>query len=306
MRALITGAEGFVGSQLAKQLRLQGEMVAGTFRNKPEMHQDIELFELDILDKDRMKQIFEQFKPDKVFHLAALSHVGDAEGQAATYDVNVRGTSNVIEVSEGLDKSPAILFTSTAQVYGTPISTPIAEDHPLNPPNDYAKSKLEAEKICEASARRGFRVITMRAFNHFGPGQSDSFVVSSFAKQIAEIETGKKEPIIHVGNLEPKRDFTDVRDIARAYSLALDMCESGIYNVSSGKAHSIQEILDMLLQHSEAKIDIIKDPSRLRKNDIPLLVGDFSNFKDKTRWSPLFDLENSLLDTLNYWREKKR
>ena len=151
----------------------------------------------------------------------------------------------------------------------------------------------------------GIKTVVTRAFNHTGPRRGEVFVTSNFAKQIAEIEKGKKEPIIHVGNLEAKRDFSDVRDIVKAYLLAEEKCDNGeIYNICSGKAWAISEVLDMLIKMSNVKVDVKQDPSRLRPSDVPNLVGDYTKFKEKTGSKPEISFEITLRDLLDYWRER--
>ncbi|NTV23383.1 MAG: NAD-dependent epimerase/dehydratase family protein [Nanoarchaeota archaeon] len=192
-----------------------------------------------------------------------------------------------------------------AEEYGIPLGVPIPEDHPLKPVSPYAKSKMLAEQLGKESAKRGFRVLLLRPFNHIGPGQSPDFAVSAFASQIAKIEKAGK-PIIEVGNLESKRDFTDVRDVVRAYVTAFEKGDSGEpYNICSGTAYEMKEILEKLLAMSKKKVEIKKDPARMRSSDIPILLGDNRKFFRKTGWRPMIPIDDSLHSVLEYWRHRK-
>ena len=189
-----------------------------------------------------------------------------------------------------------------------PHEAPITEDNPLRPLSPYAVSKVTQDTLAyQYFQSYGLKAIRTRAFNHTGPRRGDVFVTSNFAKQIAQIEAGRREPVLLVGDLTPERDFTDVRDIVRAYWLCLEHCEPGeVYNVASGKAYRIQEVLDMLLSHSDMEIEVREDPSRLRPSDVPLLLGDNTKFCEATGWKPEIPFEQTAKDLLDYWRARVR
>lgn len=304
MKALVTGVNGFVGSYLSEYLKRNGYDAFGIDKNIENISNKNN-FRVDITNFNRVYEVVDKIKPDYIFHLAAISSVklGKRFPELA-FKVNVDGTKNIMEAIVKSKIDASILITSTADVYGVPKKTPITEDHPINPISTYAKSKLEQERIALKYFKdKNFKVIVSRSFTHTGPRQPESFVCSDFAKQMAEIEKGK-EPIIHVGNLDVKRDFSDVRDIVRAYVLALQKCKPGeIYNICSEKAYSIEEIVKILLSFSKIKIKVKQEKQRMRKNDIPLLLGDCSKFKNLTGWKPEIPFEKTLKDLLDYWRK---
>ncbi len=305
MKALVTGAEGFVGPYLIEELLNKDYDVIATHRDKiSKLPDEVIIEKLDILDKERLKEIFEQHSPDWIFHLAAISNVGfSIKNPEITMNVNVEGTKNILDMAEEMERPPAVLIIGSAQEYGTPKFIPITEEHPLNPTSPYAESKIKCEKLARERAKRGYNTVVVRSFNHIGPGQLDSFVASSFAKQVAEIEKGKRDSI-KVGNLEAERDFTDVRDIVRAYVSAIEKCEPGEpYNVCSGNGYKIQWILDKLIELSDVKVKVERDPSRMRPSDIPVLIGSNKKFFAVTNWLPKINIEESLKDILDYWRK---
>ncbi len=294
MRALITGVEGFVGSHLAKELKSKGYEVAGTYLNECTLN--IKKYHVDILEPREIEKCLVDYKPHLIFHLAAISNVKlSMEKPELTFRVNVEGTKNILERTKA-----KVLLIGSATEYGIPKKLPITEDHPLNPGTPYAKSKVECEKL----AKKYPGVFVVRSFNHIGPGQTEDFVASAFAKQIVEIENGEKDTI-KVGNLEAKRDFTDVRDIVRAYVLAMERGRPHTpYNICSGTAISIKELLDRLLSLSTAEVKIEKDPQRMRPSDIPILLGDNTRFCSATGWKPEIPLGSTLNDIMKYWRAK--
>ena len=325
MKSLITGIAGFVGPHLAEHLLNNKHEVFGVDITKKKIENVIS-YQTDILDRESLFSVMRKIKPDYVFHLAAQSSVEKSFSQPEfTKKVNVDGTKNLLDSILSAGIKPTILTVSSAQIYGFPKQLPITEQHPLNPQSPYAKSRLEQEKLVleyskernDISNRGGLfsimneimpnmKVVIARSFNHTGPGQSEEFVCSDFAKQIVEIEKGLKEPLIKVGNLEAKRDFTDVRDIVRGYLLALEKGKRGeCYNLCSGKAYSIEEILQMLIKESECKdIKVEKDPQKMRAGDIAILLGDYSKFCKQTGWKPEIPLEQTLNDILEYWRKQ--
>ncbi len=306
MKALVTGADGFVGPYLIGELLSQGYTAVGTYNAQPSSYiEGVEYHSMDILKPDEISSVFEEEQPDVIFHLAAISDVRFSIDHAQlTKKVNEEGTKNILDAALGLEKKPTVLVIGSAHVYGIPQKVPISEDHPLHADTPYAESKIAAERLAAEYTKKGLKVVVARSFNHIGPGQTENFVTSAFAKQIAEIEGGA-DPIMKVGDLSAKRDFTDVRDIVRAYVLAVQKCDGGTpYNICSRNAFSMQEILDKLLSLSKVKVSVEQDPARMRPSDIPLLQGDASLFCSKTGWKPAIDLDKSLSDILDYWRER--
>ncbi|MCJ7790061.1 MAG: GDP-mannose 4,6-dehydratase [Candidatus Atribacteria bacterium] len=315
MKALITGISGFAGSHLTEFLLSKGYKVCGTFFDKSTFSNlngfidKITLFQCDIRNYDNLKKIIGKVKPDEIYHLAAISFIPNSlNNPKLTFDTNLYGTLNLYQTVIEQKVNPKILFVGSADEYGivNENDLPIKEDCSLRPVNPYSISKASADFLSYFYFKNyHLNIIQVRPFNHIGPRQSPEFVCSSFAKQIAEIEKGLKEPIIKVGNLESQRDFTDVKDMVRAYWLALQKGESGkVYNICSGKAFSIKEILDKLLNMSKKNIRVKQDPKRLRSSDIPILLGDSTKFKKQTKWKQVIPFEKTLRCILDYWREK--
>jgi len=303
MKAFITGINGFVGKYLASYLLENGFEVKGIDRTTSEIV-GCEVEACDILDKEKLSAVVAKIKPDLTFHLAAMSSMRMSfEKPAETMEVNVEGTKNLFDAIIAAHISPVILVISSLQIYGTPDKNPITEDFPLRPASPYAKSKVEQEKICKEYFGKGLKIIISRSFNHTGPGQIAEYVWSSFAKQIAEIEVGKRSEV-KVGNLNIERDFSDVRDIVRAYLLAVQKCKAGeIYNICRGKGYNIGKMLEILKSYSTADIKIVVDPERMRKIDVPILYGNNSKFVNATGWKPEIEFEKTLKDMLEYWRK---
>jgi len=218
------------------------------------------------------------------------------------------GTVRLLDEIVRLGINPRILLAGSAEEYGkvTPEQIPIRETNPLNPSSPYGASKAAVSLLFKQYCTKfGLPVLYVRAFNHIGPGQAPGFVTVDFAKQIAEIEAGKREPVMKVGNLEARRDFTDVRDVVGAYWILIREGSPGeVYNVASGTAPAIKEILEILLQKASVKIEVLKDQTRMRPSDVPILLGDIAKIKAKTGWEPTISLDRSLEDILNYWRQK--
>jgi GDP-4-dehydro-6-deoxy-D-mannose reductase len=236
-------------------------------------------------------------KPSRVYHCAGAAHVGRSwDNVEPTFAINVRGTHHVVEGLRDAGVSARVLIPSSAMVYGNS-DEPLTEDHPLAPASPYALSKLAQEMIGD--------VLIARAFNHFGPRQDAWFVASGFARRIADIEAGRWDAEIAVGNLDAKRDLTDVRDTVRAYRLIAERGTPGRpYNVCSGRAIVIRELLDRLLAHARVPIRIKVDPARLRPNDVPLVVGDPRRLRDELGWTATIPLEQTVNDLLEYWRSR--
>lgn len=312
-KVLITGADGFVGRHLASFMAdKEGAEVLGLDLNPPKFPQPWDRCEYgvcDVQDRDKVFSHVEDFRPDYVFHLAAQSSVRYSwEEPQLTYDVALKGQSNVLDALRGVNLDAVVHVACSAEEYGKvrEEDLPINEDHTLRPASPYALSKVMQDYhavFCHQAY--GTRVIRTRAFNMTGPGQASEFVVSDFARQIAEIEAGDRDPVIRVGNLEARRDFADVRDLVGAYWLLVQNGEPGeVYNVCSGCDHSIREILDMLLTFGKVSIRVEVDPTRLRKADIPVLRGDNSRMTEVVDWAPECALGETLEDVLDWWREE--
>lgn len=312
-KALITGAAGFAGGFLIEHLLEKDFDVAGTYLSDDQLQfavckDKVNFKKLDLLDATATSNLIKEVKPDYIFHLAALTSPHDSfDSPALTITNNTTAQVNLLEAVKSNNIDSKILIISSADVYGIvdKKDLPIDEDTPLMPVNPYAVSKVAQDFLgLQYFLANNLRIVRVRPFNHIGPRQSPRFVVSSFAKQIAEIEKGEKEPFILVGNLSSKRDFTDVRDMVKAYLLALEKGKEGeVYNIGSGTSYEISEILDMLLSKSSKKINIKVDKTLLRQKDEPDLVCDSSLFTKQTGWLPKIDIENTLKDTLDYWRD---
>jgi len=314
MKALITGISGFAGSHLAEFLIEKGYEVFGTFLDKSTFSNlngfmnKIKVYRCDIRNYDVLKNVIEDVKPDEIYHLAAISFVPTSlKEPKLTFDTNLYGTLNLYQAVIDLEMNPMILFIGSADEYGivNENDLPIKEECPLNPINPYSISKTSADFLSLAYFRYyHLKIIRVRPFNHIGPRQSPEFVCSDFAKQITETEKGLREPIIKVGNLEAKKDFTDVRDMVRGYWLALDKGEPGeVYNICSERAIQIKGLLNHLLELSSRKVEIMKDPKRMRPSDNPILQGDSSKFRRSSGWKPEILLDKTLKDILEYWRK---
>ena len=317
MKILITGVTGFVGSHLAEYcLSLDQQVeVIGTCRwrsrreNIEHLEDAINLYECDLRDASSVKTLLADIQPERIFHLAAQSYVPSSwNSPGETITTNVIGQLNIFEAMRETNSTASIQIAGSSEEYGLvhPEEAPITEKNPLRPLSPYAVSKVAQDMLAyQYFQSYGLRVVRTRAFNHTGPRRGDVFVTSNFAKQIAEIEAGQRPPVIHVGDLNPKRDFTDVRDIVRAYWLSLEHCNLGeVYNVASGKAYRIKEVLEILLDNSGQDIEVVEDPERLRPSDVPLLLGDNSRFCKATGWIPEIPFEQTAKDLLDYWRER--
>jgi len=315
MKVLITGITGFAGSHLADYCLSKGAEVFGIKRwrsrteNIDHIIEKIHLLEGDIRDTTSISEVLGEARPDYIFHLAAQSFVPTSwKAPAETLTTNIIGELNIFEAMRELELSARIQIAGSSEEYGMVYENevPITENNPLRPLSPYGVSKVTQDLLgYQYNQSYGMDIIRTRAFNHEGPKRGEVFVSSNFAKQIAEIEKGLKEPVLKVGNLEAKRDFTDVRDVVRAYWLVLEKGEPGeVYNIASGKAIKIKELLDMLLKMTDAKIKVEQDPVRMRPSDVPILLGDSSKLRERTGWKPEISFEKTLEDTLDYWRER--
>jgi GDP-4-dehydro-6-deoxy-D-mannose reductase len=310
-KVLITGATGFVGRHLIESLLKQPETeIIGTYRSDSRpMPEGVKLEKVDLLNQEAVDTLIETYKPTDVYHLAGLPSAAESfKSPAECINNNIIGELSVLEALRKHELiETKVLIVSTAEVYGfiTPADLPIDEATALRPVNPYAVSKI-AQDYLGLQYRLSYRmnIVRVRPFNHIGPGQKDSFVLSSFAKQIAEIEKGKKDPIMYVGNLEAKRDFTDVRDMVRAYQLALDKGEKGdVYNIGSGISRRVADMLTTMLAFSTTKVEIKPDPDRFRPIDVPEIVCDAKKFQALTGWQAEIPFNQTLQDILDYWRE---
>lgn len=312
-KVLITGINGFAGSHLVEHLLAKGDQISGTvlpgtgLANLGSLVDQVSLTELDITDFNGVKKVLIQEKPEQVYHLAAVTSVFQATQKPSfTFDVNVGGTLNLLEAVRDVALDPTILLIGSSEMYGdVPISDlPVEESYPLKPLNHYAISKASVEMIAYQYHRvHNLKIVRTRSFNHAGPRQADCFVISSFAKQVAQIEKNLKDPVLSVGNLEAKRDFTDVRDMVRAYALLASSNNYGeVFNVCSGQAYKIEELLNKLLALSSTKINCERKIVQKRPSDIPISLGDNSKIKTMLNWQPKITFEQTLIDTLNYWR----
>lgn len=317
MRALITGVNGFAGSHLAEyllahtDLEVWGTDISSNDRNIAHIRDDLELVVGDMSDPDVASDILSQTQPDCIFHLAAQAFVPLSWSDPwQTIANNIRLQLNILKTLVDTGSRPRVLVVGSADEYGVIAADelPVTEATPLRPYSPYAVSKIAQDMLgYQYFASHGLPIVRVRPFNHIGARQSPAFVTSDFAKQIAEIEQGQREAELHVGNLEAKRDFTDVRDMVRAYYLALQHGEEGqVYNLGAERAESIQEVLNMLLEMSEAEIEVVQEPARLRPTDVPVVVSDCSKFRERTGWRATVSLRDSLESVLKYWRERVR
>ena len=310
MKALITGITGFAGRHLADFLSARkGVEVHGLSRTGDRSSKNIHA--CDVQDAAKVGKLILKIRPDRIYHLAAQSSVAYSwEHPKETFEQNLMGTLNVLDAARRLPRAPRIQLAGSAQEYGIPPKNKkiIDENVPMNPLSPYSVSKVSQDLMaCQYVLHYGMKIVRTRAFNHIGPGQAADFVTSSFARQVARIEAGLQRPEIFVGNLDSVRDYTDVRDMVRAYWYALEKGEEGeVYNIASGDGRTVREILDVYLKLSPAKIAVKVDPARVRANDLPRLVGDSRKFRRRTGWAPRISLETSLNDVLAFWREKTK
>jgi GDP-4-dehydro-6-deoxy-D-mannose reductase len=290
VRALVTGAGGFVGGHLVPRLRADGHEVVATDR------------ELDVCDAAAVADRVAALRPDVIVHLAALSSVAASwRDPAATYRINYLGSRSVLRAAAGA----RVLWIGSADEYGSasPGARPFTEAAPLRPHSPYARSKAAADLLGATYAERGLDLVRVRAFNHAGPGQSPDFVLASFAKQLAEIEAGRREPVLRVGNLDSVRDFLDIHDVIEAYLRLLDPAvPAGVYNVASGVGARVGEHLDALLSRTRVKPRIEVDPERMRPADYA--VGDASRLRRVTGWQPGIPMADTLARVLDHWRDR--
>lgn len=316
MRVLITGFTGFVGSHLADYLVTRGDVeVFGLHRwrsrmdNVEHLRDRVRFVECDLREANAIRHVLRDVRPERIFHLAAQSYVPTSwlvPGE--TLGGNVLGQLNLFEAMRELELPARVHIAGSSEEYGLvlPHEIPIREDNPLRPLSPYGVSKV-AQDMLGYQYWQSYRlhVIRTRGFNHTGPRRGEVFVTSNFARQVAEIEKGRREPVVSVGNLDSVRDFTDVRDMVRAYWLALERGAPGeVYNICSGRGYTARQVLDILLDLAHVKVRVQEDPARMRPSDVMLLVGDYSKFQGATGWQPTIPFEVTLKDLLEHWRSR--
>ena len=294
MRALITGGGGFVGHHLGELLRAAGDQVVSV---------DLEV---DVADPGAIRAAVAEARPEAIYHLAALTHVGESwDFPAEVLRVNVLGTASVLAAARAEPEPPVVLVVSSAEVYGSvaPDELPIDETMPLRPLSPYAASKAAAEQLA-LQAWRGYGqpVIVVRPFNHIGPGQAPTFAVSALAKRIVEAQRSGSSTVA-AGTLTARRDFTDVRDVVRAYrSLVVEGTTGEIYNVCSGHDIAVSEVAYRLCALAGADVELVDDPTLVRSVDLPVLRGDYGRLAADTGWKPEIPFDDTLADVLEFWR----
>ena len=316
MRVLITGLTGFVGSHLADHLLTRSEIeIYGTYRwrsrvdNVEHLRGRVEFVECDLRDAVAVRRMLATARPERIFHLAAQSYVPASWlAPAETITGNILCQLNLFEAVRDLGSRPRIQVAGSSEEYGRilPGELPIREDNPLRPLSPYAVSKVTQDLLgYQYWMSYGLHVVRTRGFNHSGPRRGEVFVTSNFARQIAEIEKGLREPVVRVGNLDAVRDFTDVRDMVRAYWLALEHGEPGeVYNICSGRGYTARNVLETLLDLTHVRVEVREDPARMRPSDVNILLGDCTRFRRLTGWEPTIPFEVTLKDVLEYWRQR--
>ncbi|MCB9478546.1 MAG: GDP-mannose 4,6-dehydratase [Deltaproteobacteria bacterium] len=307
MRALVTGAAGFAGSHLVDHLLAEGDeigaLVLPSDKLLPEHRDRVRRFDGDIVRLEDAEAAIGEFQPEVVYHLAGIAFVPlGATPPAVMLNVNLNGTLNMLEALRRHATEAKFVFAGSAEVYGAKPETayPLSETATPSPTSLYAHAKLFAEQSIAWYGREfGVRSVTLRLFNHIGPRQSRQFAIASFAEQLREIRAGRREAVLHVGNLEARRDFTDVRDVARAYRLVGSReTRHPFYHVASGNALTIHEVLNRMISLADIDVEIRRDPDRLRPSDVPLYLGSFERIQSELGWAPEIPLERTLRDLL--------
>ncbi len=308
-RVLITGGGGFVGTHLIEALAAPGVEIEAWTRPGDRPRTDFETppgtrwRTVDVLDRATVADALGTLRPTAIFHCAGAAHVGESwRATRFTLETNVIGTHHLLEAERWLGLGARVLVPGSAAVYAVS-AVPLTENSPLHPDSPYAVSKLAQEQLSLAAAAEGQHVIVTRSFNHIGPRQAPTFAAASFARQIARAEAGLESPVLRVGNLDPRRDLTDVRDTVRAYIALIDKGRAGVvYNVCSGRTLRMRDLVDGLRQRALIDIEIETDPALLRPHDPPLVAGDPSLIREHTGWEASIPLERTLDDLLQYWR----
>jgi GDP-4-dehydro-6-deoxy-D-mannose reductase len=304
---LVTGAAGFVGSHLLDWLHQQNTPVVAWRRPGGRAAHSVpgaEWMDVDLLDRTRVAAAIAAVRPSAIYHLAGAAHVAESwQYVRETYEGNVLATHYLFESLRAHALAPRVLVTCSAHIYA-PQLRPLAESDALKPASPYATSKLAVEMLAaRAWTDDGLPTLTARAFNHIGPRQDPSYVAPSIAKQIALIESGKLEPVLTVGNLEPRRDLSDVRDTVRAYGAMMARAQPGLpYNVASGRPIAVGDLVNAFVARARCRVRVVQDEARFRPNDVPFLVGNHDRLTADTGWQPQIPLEQTIGDLLEYWR----
>ena len=309
MKALIIGAAGFVGNYLLQHIHetYDWDIAATKLDNEQINCNYADVYNLNIMDMDAILALLNDIQPDFIFYLAAQSSVSVSWTRPdLTVDINIKGCIHLFNALRQASHHSRVLLIGSGEEYGhiLPSQTPVSEQTPLTPGNIYAATKACQNMLGSIYARAyGLDIIMVRAFNHIGPRQAPTFVVSDFCRQVALIEDNRLEPVIKVGNLNALRDFTDVRDVVRAYGLLIQTGKPGeTYNIGSGQAIAIQTILDKVLQMSSSEIRVEVDAQKLRPVDVPIIEADISKLQECIPWQPEITLEQTIKETLDYWR----
>jgi GDP-4-dehydro-6-deoxy-D-mannose reductase len=311
-RVFITGATGFAGRHLMAALLPLENIVYGTAYPLPPRPEETSIFHIDLRSERDVFEAVKQAQPQWVFHLAAVSNVGTSWAKKReTVETNLMGTFHLFEALKKFAPEARVLFVSSSDIYGfapgvRPAPSVFAEKDPFHLSSPYALTKFSGELMAGFYSQwEGLDIVIVRPFPHTGPGQSSDFVCSDWARQVIQIERGRQEPVIRVGNLEVQRDFTDVRDAVRAYILLLQKGRKGeVYNVCRGRGTALREILEILISYSSKDVRVEQDPEKLRKVDIPCLIGDNRKIKAETGWEPQVPLAKTLAELLDYWRAR--
>lgn len=308
MVTIVTGATGFAGSHLVDRLAADGRVIGwrrspGAARSSP---LSVEWQTVDVLDAAGVATAIRNTKPDVIYHLAGAPQVDTSWRDVVPHlTMNALGTHHLLRAIQRWRPQARVLIVTSAQIY-QPGEDPIAEDAPLVPPSPYGVSKLAQDQLAmHAAEADGLDVVVARPFNHTGPRQDAAFALPGFARQVAEIEAGIAPPVIHVGNLDARRDLTDVRDVVAAYVRIVEAAPRGrAYNVCSGHAWRIGDLLEALRRRARVRFDVEVDPSRFRPNDVPMLQGDGTRIRTELSWSPQIPIEQTIADTLAGWRRE--
>ena len=314
-KVLITGASGFVGGYLAEHLQKLGDYdIYGTYHSEESVKKSpvkdfVTFSHVNFQEKEQVQSLIKKIKPDYLYHLIAQASVGASfKDPVATFHANIDSAIHLFEAlreEKLLDTRTLVVCSSEEYGYVTPEDLPVDENTPLRPANPYSVSKI-AQDYLAFQYHLSFKLplIRVRPYNHIGPRQKLGYVASEFAYQVAKIEKGEQEPIVTVGNLSAKRDFTDVRDMVRAYVMLLEKGAPGeVYNIGAGVSHSAEELLDILIANAQKRIDVKVDPKKLRASDVPEIVADITKMQTLTGWRPEIPFEQTVKDILEYWRQ---
>jgi GDP-4-dehydro-6-deoxy-D-mannose reductase len=304
---LVTGASGFAGSHLVEHLASAHDVVAWTRSSPPVEVAGLARWQtVDLLDRTGVRAAIAALRPSAIYHCAGVPYVAESwRDTAQPLEGNVLATQHLLDALRRASVACRVLIPGSAAVYA-PSAEPVTETDRIAPASPYALSKLAQEQLAlRAVQEDGIDLVVTRSFNHTGPRQTPAFVAPSLARQIALIEQGQVEPVIRVGNLDAQRDLTDVRDVVRAYvALMKAGATGGVYNVASGVGRSVRSVLDALVARSRVPVRVETDPARMRTNDVPVLVGDFSRLAHATAWHPTVSFDQMLDDLMGYWRSR--